>query len=180
MADMIILLDEDDTMTLPAIVRAQFGFNQAMNERLWTIILAHLTDAQFVQEAGYSRGSIRSQVVNMANAQRFWLRALLGAPEPDDLRAEDYPTREAARRICQQVDQDSIERVRGLTEADLERIPDGWSEPVWVAMLQLAHHGTDHRAQILRALHDLDKPTFEQNFVLYIEYATPLSVQELI
>jgi hypothetical protein len=34
---------------------------------------------------------------------------------------------------------------------------------VWVGLLQNAHHGTDHRAQILRALHDRGAPTFEQN-----------------
>jgi uncharacterized damage-inducible protein DinB len=166
-------------MTSSAIVVAQFGFNQAMNERLWAIIMAHLTDAQFVQEAGYSRGSIRSQVMHMANAQRYWFHGLLDAPETGDLMAEDYPTREAARVICQQVDQASLDRVCGLTDADLERIPDGWSQPVWVAMLQMAHHGTDHRAQILRRLHDLGAPTFEQNFALYMEYATPMSVQGL-
>ena len=46
-------------MTVSAMVVAQFGFNQAMNERLWTLLLAHLTDAQFVQEDSYSRGPIR-------------------------------------------------------------------------------------------------------------------------
>ncbi len=167
-------------MTLAAIVRAQFGFNQAMNDRLWTIVVAHLADAQFVQEDGYSRGSIRGQVVHMANAQRDWFRGLLGAPGSGDLRAEDYPTRAAARRICRQVDQESLDRVRDLTDADLERIPDGWSQPVWVGLLQLAHHGTDHRAQILRALHDLGAPTFDQNFAVYMENATPMNVQELI
>jgi uncharacterized damage-inducible protein DinB len=167
-------------MTSHAMLDALFGFNQAMNERLWTIILAHLTDAQFAQPDGYSRGSIRNQIVHMANAQYYWLRGLLNIPDLPELDAEGYPTRAAARFICQQADQDILNRVRGLSEADLERIPDGWSLPVWVGLLQNAHHGTDHRAQILRALHDLGAPTFEQNFAVYMEYLTPMTGQDVI
>lgn len=147
---------------------------------MYTIIMEHLTDAQFVQEDSYSHGSIRNQLVHMANAQRYWFKGLLGTPEPDDLAAEDYPTREAARLSCQQVDQACLDRVRGLSDADLERIPDQWSLPVWVGLMQLAHHSTDHRAQILRMLHNLGAPTFEQNFAIYMENVTPMSVQELI
>src|SRR5690606_24743655 len=61
----------------------------------------------------------------------------------------------------------------------LERMADGWSQPVWVALVQLAHHSTDHRSQILHALHEMGAPTFEQNFAVYMEYATPLSAHEL-
>jgi uncharacterized damage-inducible protein DinB len=167
-------------MTSHAMVSALFGFNQAMNERLWTIIMAHLTDAQFVQPDGYSRGSIRNQLVHMADAQHYWLRGLLNVPDLPKFDAADYPTRAAARRICQQADQEILDRVRGLNETDLERIPDGWSMPAWVGLLQNAHHATDHRAQILRALHDLGAPTFEQNFAVYMENVTPMTVQEMI
>ena len=51
---------------------------------------------------------------------------------------------------------------------------------MWVGLLQVAHHGTDHRAQILRALYDLGAPTFEQNFALYMEHLTPMTVQEVL
>jgi uncharacterized damage-inducible protein DinB len=156
-------------MTSSAMLHALFGFNQAMNERLWTIIMEHLTDAQFAQTDGYSRGSIRNQLVHMANAQYYWLRGLLNMRDLPELDAADYPTREAARTICQQADQEILNCVRGLSEAGLEQIPDGWSLPVWVGLLANAHHSTDHRAQVLHALHDLGAPTFEQNFAVYME-----------
>jgi uncharacterized damage-inducible protein DinB len=167
-------------MTSQAMLQALFGFNQAMNERLWTIITEHLTDAQFVQTDDYSRGSIRNQIVHMANAQHYWLRGLLNASDLPELDAEDYATRAAARTVCRQADQDCLDRVRGLSDAELERMPDIWSQPVWVGLLQLAHHGSDHRAQILRALHDVGAPTFEQNFAIYMENVTSMSVQDLI
>jgi uncharacterized damage-inducible protein DinB len=165
-------------MTSHALLNALFGFNQEMNERLWTIIMEHLTDEQFVQSRGYSRGSIRNQLVHLANAQYYWLRALRIRPDLPELDAAAYPTRAAARAICRQADQDILDSVRGLSEADLDRIPDTWTQPVWVGLLQNANHGMDHRAQILRDLHDLGAPTFEQNFALYMESVNPLSVQE--
>jgi uncharacterized damage-inducible protein DinB len=161
------------------VVNALFGFQQAMNERLWAIIMEHLSDAQFVQDDDYSRGSIRNQIVHMANAQHYWLRGVLNMRDLPSLRAEDYGTREAARAVCRQTDAECLKRVRGLSEADLERVPDGWSQPVWVALVQLAHHSTDHRAQILHALYGMGAPTFEQNFAVYMEHATPMSVPEL-
>ena len=167
-------------MSSSAMLSALFGFSQAMNERLWTIIMEHVTDAQFTQPDSYSRGSIRNQLVHMAEAQYYWLTGLLDVQGFPELNAEDYPTRAAARTICQQADQEILNRVRGLSEADLERIPDGWSQPVWVGLLQNANHSTDHRSQILRALHDLGAPTFDQNFSDYMENATPMTVEGLI
>lgn len=167
-------------MTTSTVIRAQFGFNQAMNERLWTIIMEHLTDAQFVQEDDYSRGSIRNQLVHMAEAQYYWLRGLLNMRDLPELDAEDYPTREAARAVCQQADQKILNIVRGLNDADLERTPDNWSQPVWVGLTQNANHSIDHRAQVLRMLHDLGAPTFDQSFADYMEYATPMTVEGLI
>jgi uncharacterized damage-inducible protein DinB len=167
-------------MTSLALVRTQFAFNQAMNDNLWNIITAHLTDAQFVQEDRYSRGAIRNQLIHMANAQRYWFGAMLGAAGADDLNPEDYPTRASARHICQQVDQESLDHVNRLTEAELEQTPEIWSQPIWVGLLQMTHHSTDHRSQILRALHDLGAPTFEQNFAVFMEDATPTTAQGLI
>src|SRR5438552_11794229 len=101
----------------------------------------------------------------MADAEYYWLRSLGLKPGLPELKADDFPTREAARGACQQADSTILDVVRGLSEADLERIPDAWSQPVWVGLMQNAVHGTDHRAQILHALHEFGAPTFEQSFV---------------
>lgn len=167
-------------MPSQAMLNALFGFNQVMNERLWAIIMEHLTDEQFAQPDDYSHGSIRNQLVHIANAQYNWLRGLLNVPDLPELDADDYSTREAARIVCQQADQVILNHVRDLSAADLERIPGGWDQPVWAGLLQTSHHGTDHRAQILRTLYDFGAPTFEQNFADYMEYRTPMTVQKVI
>jgi hypothetical protein len=32
----------------------------------------------------------------------------------------------------------------------------------------MVNHGTDHRAQILRVLHDFDAPTFDQDLIIHL------------
>jgi uncharacterized damage-inducible protein DinB len=38
---------------------------------------------------------------------------------------------------------------------------------VWQVLLQVANHGTDHRAQVLRLLNDLGVKTVSQDYVFY-------------
>lgn len=166
-------------MNSQTMLEALFGFNQAMNERLWAILMEHVSDEEFVEPDVYSRGSLRNQLVHIADALRFWQRGLLGRRDLPGIEAEEYGTRAAARAICRQADEEMVATVGGLSEAELERVPDGWGQPVWVGLLQVALHGVDHRAQILRALHDRGTPTFEQNFAMYMEYRHPLTVAEL-
>ena len=54
--------------------------------------------------------------------------------------------------------------------------PDGEDKDLilWQVLLQVANHGTDHRAQLLRVLNDLGVPTKSQDYVFYA-YDNPLS-----
>jgi uncharacterized damage-inducible protein DinB len=39
---------------------------------------------------------------------------------------------------------------------------------VWQVLLHVVNHGTDHRAQLLRLLHDLGVKTTSQDFIFYV------------
>jgi uncharacterized damage-inducible protein DinB len=39
---------------------------------------------------------------------------------------------------------------------------------VWQVLLHVANHATDHRAQILRVLHDLGAETTYQDYIFYV------------
>ena len=63
--------------------------------------------------------------------------------------------------------------VTGLSDEALFSKPIKFPEEdqdltVWQVLIHVANHGTDHRAQILRALHDLGIPTFDQDLILYL------------
>jgi uncharacterized damage-inducible protein DinB len=58
--------------------------------------------------------------------------------------------------------------VAALSESELEQNPDNVPASRWQVLMQLVNHGTDHRATILQALHALEAPTFEQDFILWL------------
>jgi uncharacterized damage-inducible protein DinB len=39
---------------------------------------------------------------------------------------------------------------------------------LWQVLLHVANHGTDHRAQLLRLLHDLGVKTGPQDYIFYV------------
>jgi uncharacterized damage-inducible protein DinB len=43
----------------------------------------------------------------------------------------------------------------------------------WQVLLHVANHATDHRAQLLRALHDLGVDTKSQDYIFYV-YENPM------
>ena len=48
---------------------------------------------------------------------------------------------------------------------------------VWQVLLQLVNHGTDHRAQLLRCLHDMGIKTVSQDYIFYA-YDVPVRTSE--
>ncbi len=60
-----------------------------------------------------------------------------------------------------------LEYTRTMDETQALSTPPGMFGPAWQVLLHLVNHGTDHRAQVLRALQDLGAPTFDQDYILY-------------
>jgi uncharacterized damage-inducible protein DinB len=158
-------------------MRRLYDYHFGVYERLWASI-EQLTDAQFVQDVSYSVGSARNHIVHLMSVDQRWFARVMGAPLPDRLEYEAYPTRASAR-----ADWDAIQqRLRsyvtgGLTEADLARSvayavrrPQGdvdHTSAVWEILVHVINHGTDHRAQLLHILREFDAPTFEQDMMVY-------------
>jgi uncharacterized damage-inducible protein DinB len=159
-------------------MRRLYATNEALHRRLWASI-EHLSDEQFVQEVPYSIGSVRNHMVHLASVDQRWLSRVAGLALPDRLRYDDYPTEMAARAVWEEAQV----RVRGvlaaLADEDLTRpltIDIQRSDPprtltasvaVWQILVHVLNHGTDHRAQVLRLLHDFGAPTFEQDWMIY-------------
>jgi len=156
-------------MTPIEMIRTLFEYNDAANRRMWQSIMA-VGDEQFVQEVGYSRGSLRDQAIHMASAEGGWLRGLRGEPDARRYRLDPagYPSPAAGYAAWQETAAELLAYVNNLTDADLEETPPGLPGPRWQALLHLANHGTDHRAQVLRLLADFGAPTFEQDLLFHV------------
>jgi uncharacterized damage-inducible protein DinB len=150
------------------IVRTMTDYNYVYQRRLWDSIMT-LTDAQFTADIAYSHGSIRNHMVHLARVDGGWLRGLQEDPNARayQLNPADYPTRASVRALCEAAAADVTAYVATLDDSALARQPQGLPLTVWQTLLHLVNHGTDHRAQVLRALHDFGAPTFDQDFVFY-------------
>lgn len=145
-------------------------------EKVWECVM-QLSDEQFTQELGYSRGSIRHQVVHMMSATQRWIIRLKQDPLPEHLAFEDYNTLATTKSKWDELHTDAMAYVNSLSEADLDAVIH-WKLPArelsadsprWKILLHAANHATDHRAQILAMLNQhfgIDTP--EQDMLFYL------------
>jgi uncharacterized damage-inducible protein DinB len=156
-------------MPLIDLVRSALSYHDALNRRMWDSIMT-LKDEQFLAPIPYSHGSIRNQVVHLTAVDGRWLRGLQGQPDARtyNLLPDDYPTKQAAYDLWEISSNQLSAYTTDIDENELERYPAGMPGPVWQVLLHVVNHGTDHRAQILRALHDFDAPTFDQDLILHL------------
>jgi uncharacterized damage-inducible protein DinB len=150
-------------------MQSLFEYDYALYNRVWDSINL-LTDEQFVQEVEYSHGSVRNQIVHVAMAERRWLMALHEHPEAREYSIDpaDFPDRASAHSLWTSTAQDVANYIDLLNDDELDRVPYGMKGPVRQVLTHLVNHGTDHRAQILRILHDFGAPTFDQYLILYL------------
>lgn len=153
--------------------RHLFEYHFTENRKIWDNYIAHLSDEQFDQPSNYSVGSLRKQIVHLIRVDEAWFddlagHKLMGEHELDAL--DDRPT---IRAYWDVLEQKMREFLAGLSEEFVQSkpFPPGQEMNVyaWQALLQVANHGTDHRAQILRQLHDFEIETGPQDYIFFVD-----------
>jgi uncharacterized damage-inducible protein DinB len=161
-------------------IRDLYDYHYALHRKLWGCI-DYLTDEQFTQPIPYSIGAVRNHMIHLASVDQRWIARVAGTPLPDRLSYDDYPTQAAARARWDEVEVRVLDVVMNqITDADLARVieypihravtPDRTftaTSAVWQILVHIVNHGTDHRAQVLRLLHDFGAPTLEQDMMIY-------------
>jgi uncharacterized damage-inducible protein DinB len=156
-----------------------YNYHFAENHKIWEHI-ASLTFEQFTQKIGYSRGSIREQLVHLIDAEDVWISELRGAQPAEPLpETTDVDDRDAVRALWDTVEQNTRSYLASLQDDQLFSKPIADPEEdknliVWQVLLHIVNHATDHRAQLLRTLHDLGVDTKYQDYIFYV-YENPIS-----
>jgi len=155
------------------VFRQFFDYHFAENRKIWNDFIVPLTFEQFTREVGYSHGSVRKQIIHLMSVDEVWFAELQGAEPSEYLSPTGFDDRQLIRAYW-----DTVEHVMCgyLTELQDEALmtkpiidPDKDKDlTVWQVLLHVANHGTDHRAQILRALHDLGFKTTSQDFIFHV------------
>lgn len=153
------------------ILRHFFDYHFSENRSLWDQHIMVLSQAQFVQDTPYSVGSVRNQLVHLMSVDDVWFSGLRGGDFPGDLDPADFADRGVLRTHWDGVEARMREYLKDLRDDMLFDKPlDGEDEnlAVWQVLLHVVNHGTDHRAQVLRMLHDLGTKTTAQDYIFYV------------
>lgn len=147
-----------------------YAYHFSENRTLWDHFIMPLSPEQFMQPVDYSQGSVRNQIVHLMEVDEAWFSDLRGAsiPEPPDF--ADVNDRALIRAHWDTVEQMMRAYLAILTDAMLLDKPlQGEDENLflWQVLLHVVNHGTDHRAQVRRVLHDLGVRTPPQDYIFY-------------
>lgn len=149
-----------------------YEYHFAENRKIWDAYIMLLSQEQFTRFVDYSLGSVRNQIVHLISCDDYWFSGLRGLEMPEMLDPTNFDDRESIRQHWDNVEQNMRDYLANLRDDMLftKPFPGGADEILflWQVLLHVANHGTDHRAQLLRLLHDLGVKTGPQDYIFYI------------
>jgi uncharacterized damage-inducible protein DinB len=148
-----------------------YNYHFAENRKVWNHVTS-LSHEQFTQAVDYSHGSVRDQIVHLIDAEEMWFSELRGVVPFDPIPSSDVDDRETIRTYWDNVEKNIRAYLTDLQDDMLFSKPINEPEEdkdliVWQVLLHVANHATDHRAQLLRVLHDLGVETKYQDYIFY-------------
>lgn len=151
--------------------RYLYEYHFAANRSIWDDYVMPLSQEQFTQPVDYSMGSVRNQLVHLMGVDNIWFADLRGVQIEYPLNPDDFNDRSALRAYWDEAEQNMRGYLANLRDEMLFQKPFSEGEDkdliLWQVLLHVANHGTDHRAQILRLLHDLGVKTGPQDLIFY-------------
>jgi uncharacterized damage-inducible protein DinB len=149
-----------------------YEYHFSENRKIWDSYIASLTYEQFIQDVGYSHGSVREQIVHLMSVDEVWFSELQGIEPSEPLPTANFDDREIIRTHWNRVEQSMRNYLAELRDDSLFDKPIKEPEEdkdliVWQVLLHVVNHGTDHRAQLLRLLNDLGVKTESQDYIFY-------------
>ena len=150
-----------------------YDYHFAENRKIWDAYITPLSYEQFTQNANYSHGSVRDQIVHLMSVDELWFSELRGLEPSEPLPTADIDDRKIIRAHWDNVEQ-SMRAYLGalqdemLFDKPIEEPEEDKDLIVWQVLLHVVNHGTDHRAQILRLLNDLGVRTESQDYIFYV------------
>jgi uncharacterized damage-inducible protein DinB len=156
-----------------AAFRHLYGYHFTENRSLWDSYIMQLSPEQFTQDASYSHGSVRDQIVHLMSVDEIWFSELQGVAPSEPLPPADFDDREIIRAHWDSVEQsmrDYLAELRDdmLFDKPIEDPEEDKDLIMWQVLLHVVNHGTDHRAQLLRLLNDLGVKTVSQDYIFYV------------
>ncbi|MFN8517419.1 MAG: DinB family protein [Chloroflexia bacterium] len=142
-------------------IQALFDYNTWGNERLLNIAAA-IPTAAFTAPTRFPCGSLRGSFRHLLGAIYFHLPQWPGNPQLPDLAADDFPDLPSLAQQLARAEAQLRAYLATLADADLDlphtiSLGDGYSAtaPLWLLMMHVINHGTQHRSDIAQMLTEL-------------------------
>jgi uncharacterized damage-inducible protein DinB len=149
-----------------------FNYHFSENRKIWEHI-ASLSFEQFTQAVNYSHGPVRDQIIHLIDVEDVWFSELRGVEPLEPLPSSGVDDRDVIRAHWDKVEHNIHVYLASLEDDMVFSKPIKEPEEdkdliVWQVLLHVANHATDHRAQLLRVLHDLGVETKSQDYIFYV------------
>lgn len=163
----------------PQEIRILFDYNSWANHRSLEAC-APLTAEQFTRHLGSSFPSVRDTLAHIMSGEWVWLERFQGR-SPSVMPKDVYAELPALRARWAEIENNLISFVRGLTQADLDRVMEYktmnfgvYKNPMWQSLQHLANHGTYHRGQITTLLRQLGATAISSDIMHFYRERSPL------
>ena len=145
----------------PDEMRLLYDFNSWAKHRAMDAAGA-LSMEQFTKPLGNSFSSVRDTLAHIFGAEWIWLERFQGRSPASLPNAADYADLASLRQSWSEFEPRLLGFVRGLTQADLDRVIEYktlkfgvYSNPLWQSMQHVVNHGSYHRGQVTTLLRQL-------------------------
>jgi uncharacterized damage-inducible protein DinB len=145
----------------PENIRVLYDFNAWANHRTLEAAAA-LKPEEFARGMGSSFSSVRDTLAHLYGAEWIWLERFQGRSPSGLPAAADFPDLASLRSRWEELETRLLGFVRGLTQADLERVIEYktlnygvYSNPFWQSLQHVVNHGSYHRGQVTTMLRQL-------------------------
>ena len=149
-------------------------YNRWASERIYRRAV-HLDPADLHAAHGQTGRTIYGCLLHLADAQWYW-RVLCetGQSPGQELKPGDFASVHDLRASAREEDERLVRFASTLTDAQLNR-PHAYGLPrakprsqvLWMLLLHLINHGTQHRAEIGLRLSDLGRSPGSLDFIVY-------------
>lgn len=160
---------------MKAMLETLIDYNYSEHRKLWKYLLA-LDEAVFLQDSGYSIGSLQREVVHIIRADRQWFSRAIGINDADLLPYETI-SREEIRTAWDSLENDIRAYIVDNDESVLAEVMqytaksgEMISRKRWEMIMHLVNHGSVHRAEMCAIFHMLSHTLdFEVSFRQFLE-----------
>lgn len=161
-------------------VKFLYGYNNWANQRIVTQA-AKLTPEELRTENSLGWGSFLGGLVHIMVAESLWTSRLFDEPAAGGYESEDYVDVAALQERWEQEQTRLARNLNAMSEADLarvytrERAGQTLTVSLWQALLHLANHGTQHRAECAAILTGFGHSPGNLDMTVYIGQQRPNS-----